>query len=97
MTATAFGSDIRTSGGLKLGLTKTELIALLGSPSKVIGNRLTFQQLSKRPMTKEDIEAETQTFNAPVTRPYWDVLDTIEVTIKKSKVAEFEVHHTVTY
>jgi hypothetical protein len=48
-------------------------------------------------MTKEDIEAETQTFNAPVTRPYWDVLDTIEVTIKKSKVAEFEVHHTVTY
>jgi len=48
-------------------------------------------------MTKAEIEKETQSFKAPVTSPYWDVHDTIEVTLNDSKVAEFEVHRTVTY
>jgi len=96
-STTAFGGDIQTSGGMKLGLTKAELIALLGSPRKVSGNRLTFEWWSKRPMTKAEIDQETQTFKAPVTSPYWDVHDTVEVTLSDSKVSEFEVHHTVIY
>jgi hypothetical protein len=82
-TSADFGSGARTGGGLKLGLTKTELVALLGSPSKVSGNRLTFEWWSKRPMTKEEIDQETQTFKAPVTRPYWDVHDTINVVLSE--------------
>lgn len=93
----AFSGDVQTSGGLKLGLTKTELVALLGAPNKVSGNRLTFEWWSKRPMTKAETDQETQAFKTPVTSPYWDVHDTIEVTLSDSKVAEFEVHHTVTY
>jgi hypothetical protein len=96
-STTAFGGDIQTSGGMKLGLTKAELIALLGPPRKVSGNRLTFEWWSKRPMTKAEIDQETQTFKAPVTSPYWDVQDRVEVTLNDSKVSEFEVHHTVTY
>jgi hypothetical protein len=94
---TAFRDDIQTSGGLKLGLTRGELIALLGPPSKATGTRLTFEWWSKRPMTKAEIDKQAQTFKAPVTSPYWDVHDIIEVTLSNSKVAEFEVHHTVTY
>jgi hypothetical protein len=93
----AFGSSVQTGGGLKLGLTKTELVALLGSPSKVSENQLTFEWWSKRPMTKAEIDQETQTFKAPVTRPYWDVHDTINVVLSESKVADFEVQCTVTY
>lgn len=93
----AFDGDVQTAGGLKLGLTKAALLALLGSPSKVSGNRLTFEWWSKRPMTKAEIDQETQTFKAPVTRPYWDVHDVINVVLNDSKVADFEVQRTVTY
>lgn len=93
----AFDGDAETAGGLKLGLTKEALIALLGSPSKVNGNWLTFEWWSKRPMTKAEIDQETQTFKAPVTRPYWDVHDIINAALSDSKVVDFEVQRTVTY
>jgi hypothetical protein len=96
-TTTAFGNGVRTSGGFKLGLTQKELTSLLGSPSKVSGNRLTFEWWSKRPMTKAEIDQETKIFKAPVTRPYWDVHDTIKVVLSESKVTEFEIQRTVTY
>jgi hypothetical protein len=92
-----FSGDVQTNGGLKLGLTKAELVALLGAPSKVSGDRLTFEWWSKKPMTKAEIDQETRAFKEPVTSPYWDVHDTVEVTLGDSKVAEFGVHHTVTY
>lgn len=94
---TAFGKSIQTSGGLRFGLSRDEVIALLGPPSKVNGNRLTFEFWSKRPMTKSEVQKEVETFKSPVTSPYWDVHDILEVTLKDSKVSEFEVHHTVTY
>jgi hypothetical protein len=93
----AFDSGLQTGGGLKLGLTKAELLALLGSPRKVSGNRITFEWWSKRPMTKAEIDQETKTFKAPVTRPYWDVHDVINVALSDSKVVDFEVQRTVTY
>jgi hypothetical protein len=93
----SFDSDVQAGGGLKLGLAKAELLALLGSPSKVRGNRITFEWWSKRPMTKAEIDQETQTFKAPVTRPYWDVHDIINVVLSDSKVVKFEVQRTVTY
>ena len=96
-TSAAFGSAVQTSGGLKLGLTRAELVALLGSPSKVSGNRLTFEWWSKRQMTKAEIDRETQTFKAPVTSPYWDVHDVINAVLSEAKVGDFEVQRTVTY
>jgi hypothetical protein len=93
----AFDDDVETAGGLKLGLTKAELLALLGSPSKVSGNRITFEWWSKRPMNKAEIDRETKTFKAPVTRPYWDVHDVINVILSGAKVVDFEVRRTVTY
>lgn len=94
---TAFGKSIQTSGGLRFGLSRDEVITLLGPPTKVNGNRLTFEFWSKRPMTKSEVEKEVEAFKSPVTSPYWDVHDVFEVTLKDSKVSEFEVHHTVTY
>jgi hypothetical protein len=93
----AFDGDVETAGGLKLGLTKAELLALLGSPSKVSGNRITFKWWWKRPMTKAEIDQETKTFKAPVTKPYWDVHDVINVVLSDAKVVDFEVQRTVTY
>ena len=74
-----------------------ELVALLGRPIRFRGNQIKFEWWSKRPMTKVEIAQETKTFKDPVTRPYWDVHDTIEVVMRESVVAEFEIQHTVTY
>lgn len=93
----AVGKGVQTSGGLKLGMTEKELVALLGRPIRFRGNQIKFEWWSKRPMTKVEIAQETKTFKDPVTRPYWDVHDTIEVVMRESEVAEFEIQHTVTY
>jgi hypothetical protein len=89
--------DLQTEGGLRLGLTREKLIALLGRPKEARGNRLTFEWDSRKAMTKEEEQRESKTFNAPVTDAYWDVEDIIDVTLADSKVVEFEVSHVVTY
>jgi hypothetical protein len=91
----AFGNAVQTSGGLKLGLTQKELEALLGPPTKVDGDRLTFEWQSRRPMTKREVDKAGHTFKDPATTVYWDVLDTIDVVIRGSRVTQFEIHHTV--
>jgi len=87
----AIGSEIQTGGGLRLGLTKAKLLSLLGRPSKISGNRYTFEWSSKRRMSKADIAK----FKQPPEEPFWSVDDTVEVVMAQSGVIEFEVHHTV--
>lgn len=88
---------VRTDAGLKLGMTRQQLLALLGAPKEVRGSHHTFEWDSRQAMTKEQEEAESKTFKSPVTDAYYDVQDTIEVTLADSKVVEFAVHHIVTY
>jgi hypothetical protein len=66
-------------------------VALLGPPKGIRGNKLTFEWESREAMTKEQKEAESKTFNSPITDAYYDVQDTIEVTLTDSKVVEFGV------
>jgi hypothetical protein len=95
--ASQLTDDVQTEGGLKLGLTRERLIALLGPPKETRGNKLSFQWESRQAMTKEQEDAESKTFNSPVTDAYYDVQDTIEVTLADSKVVEFAVEHIVSY
>jgi len=97
LRTSAFDKGIKTSGGLGLGLTRQQLIALLGLPTKETRNRLTFERQWKRPMTKAEIDKERQTFKTLVTEPYFDVLDNIEVTFTGATVSEFEIRRTTTY
>jgi len=85
--------DIQTGGGLKIGLIKGEVLSLLGSPAHLAGNKLTFEWQSRRRMTKGEMQKSGQ---HPVTYPYWNVVDTIEVKLIDGRVAEFEVTHSVT-
>ena len=85
-----------TAGGLRLGLTLPQVEALLGTPRLTRRNHATFQWSARRPMTKKEIRAASETYKAPVSYPYFDILDTIEVEVAKSKVIQFTAHHTVT-
>jgi hypothetical protein len=88
--------DIRSGGGLRLGLTRREVLTLLGTPIRSTRDRLEFQWLSCQPMTREETEREAASFKSPV-RPYFDVQDTIEVTLSQSRVVRLDVHHVVSY
>lgn len=88
---------MQTEGGLKLGLTREKLIALLGPPKKTRGNEFTFEWDSRVAMTEKEEETESKTFNEPIRDAYWDVDDTIRVTLADSKVVEFTVEHVVSY
>jgi hypothetical protein len=96
-TASQVTREVQTEAGLKLGMTREQLVALLGTPTQVRGNQVSFEWRSRQAMTKEQKEAESKTFKSPPTDAYYDVQDTIEVTLADSKVVEFEVHHIVTY
>lgn len=89
--------DVRTPGGLRLGLAREDLVALLGDPTETKGDKLTFQRTSKRPMTSDEIARTKKTSDVSVESPYYDVQDTIVVVIGDSKVVEFEVQRIVTY
>jgi hypothetical protein len=95
--ASQVNNGVQTGGGLRLGLTRKQLIALLGPPGEIRGNKLIFEWESRRAMTKAEEEAESKTFNEPITDAYWDVQDTIEVTLADSKAVEFAVDHVVSY
>ena len=73
------------------------MIQLLGKPTHAAGNKLTFQWQSRQAMTKEEIEKESKTFSSPAKNPYWNVLDTIYMTLANDRVEEIEVLHTVSY
>lgn len=89
-------SGVQADSGLKLGLTREQVVSLLGRPKRLGGNTLSFEWQTRRAMTKEEIEAAGKTFKSRVAYPYFDVDDTIDVTLADSKVVQFEVHHTVT-
>lgn len=90
-TTNALASNVQTDGGLRLGLTKSELLLLLGKPTKIYGSRYTFNWSSRRAMTKAEIGKSQR----PTTEAYWTVDDTIEVTFRESRIVSFEIHHTV--
>jgi hypothetical protein len=95
-TMIAAEDSVQTGGGLKLGMSKRELVALLGPPSKVGRNRLTFEWRSKKEMTKIEADKEPHVAQDTGRNPYWDIQDTIDVTLVGSQVAGFTVHHIVT-
>jgi hypothetical protein len=48
----------RPGGGLRLGLTRREVVTLLATPIRSSRDRLEFQCLSRQPMTREETERE---------------------------------------
>lgn len=84
-------SSIRTGGGLKLGLTRGEVLSLLGRPTKIKMDQYIYEWSSQISMTKADARNAREGMN----EAFWSVNDTIEVTFLGRKVVAFEVHHTV--
>ena len=90
------GAVLASDGGLRLGMSRKSLLALLGPVKERKGSKLTFRWRSRREMTHDELKKASRAPNTKVTYAYFDVMDVIEVTVRDSKVVEFEVQHTVT-
>lgn len=88
--------SIKTAGGLKLGLNPGQVRDLLGRSRRIEGNTLIFQWEYKQPWTQEDFDKDKRIPKTAVADAFWDVVNTISVKFKGSKVVLIEVHHTVT-
>jgi hypothetical protein len=89
-------NPIESNGGLRLGLTRSEIVLLLGNPKRDEGNKLTFEWHWRRPMTEQELRKEEQVLS-PIPDPRWDVGEVIEVRLVNARVAEFDVQYSETY
>jgi len=88
--------ELATASGLKLGLTKKEVIRIMGSPSKKAAQHFVYEITTERPPTPEEIN-EFRTKGGPP----WDVktiqiYQKVEIVFRTSKVISIAVTRTVT-
>lgn len=88
-------SKLATRTGLKLGLHRKQVLAILGQPTAVKGSRLEYEQSFDRPLTsREKVRLKES-------GPPWDVksvhvMDRIEVGLSEAKVVSICVLHNET-
>jgi hypothetical protein len=67
--------DISTPNGLRLGLTKVQLISILGKPTRVSGETFYYDLCSRRRMSKKEL---ANTVSGAEADPYWDICNSIQ-------------------
>ncbi len=85
--------DIGTPSGLRLGLRSSQVKELLGEPTKVDKNVLTYVLVTRMRTTEDDIAQMAQVFPEEQIRkyPYYDVSRFIEVEIADGQVEQVSV------
>ena len=89
-------SHLATGSGLKLGLPRKKVIAILGRPTRTDADRLTYEESFDRPLTPEERTRLREKGGPP-----WDVESVhvegkIEIVLVKSKVVLIDVLHVET-
>jgi hypothetical protein len=86
---------LATGTGLKLGLLRKQVVAILGGPTAINGSRLVYEQSFDRPLTSQEKLRLKQS------GPPWDVnsvcvVDRIEVGFSEGEVVSIHVLHNMT-
>ncbi len=87
---------LATGAGLKLGLARNQIFALLGRPTSVHGSRLIYEESFDRPPTPEEERRLKEKGGPP-----WDVKsihieEKIDIVLSGSRVASLDVLHNET-
>jgi len=90
-------NEIRTPSGLRLGLTRQEVMRVMGKPTHS-RRKQDYVPIRITPANDERRDrAAEQGLSVPLKNPYWNVLDTVYVVLANGIVVELEVLHTVSY
>jgi len=94
--ATISPDDLQAGNIISIGMSRDEVLALLGKPKNISGDRYTFQWLETRKYTPKELSLLSSRGYEPEPHEY-DFLDTIEVRFGQGRVSSFEVFFAVTY
>jgi hypothetical protein len=86
---------VETGGGLRLGLGREQVQKLLGSADRRTTSELRYSYESRRRMTEAEIQSTEKTFGSKVEDPFFDVLDTITIRLRRNRVVDIAVQRTV--
>jgi hypothetical protein len=97
-TATAAVTpEIATASGLKLGLSRDDVLRILGQPTEASANRLVYKSESKRPMTEEEVSRYRQAYPGEATSDFTVFVTTeIKLSFRNLKLFSINVSHTKT-
>lgn len=84
--------DIATKSGLKLGMSKEDLMAIMGKPSKIIDDNYFYLYDFQSKMTPEEIKLIGST-----SYPYFDVSSAVFAKFDKSKLIEITISKVESY
>jgi outer membrane protein assembly factor BamE (lipoprotein component of BamABCDE complex) len=77
----------QTKTGIRVGITREQLIAILGSPSKVIGNNFFFLFSVQRRMSEDEIRDMERRWPDVRKNPYFDVSSSVHATFSNSELS----------
>ncbi len=89
--------EISTPGGLKLGLSESQVTAILGEPVEVAEARLSFKYLGRRLMTKREFERFKKAYPHITYPEFFDVSSGVEITFRDGKVISLNIYKIETY
>jgi len=93
----AVTADISTASGLKLGLTREQVLAILGTPTRALSNQIIYRSETTRHMTANELARFKKAYPGEDISGL-DVFLTTEIKVgfKDSKVSSIEAIHTET-
>lgn len=95
---TVISADIANGYGLKIGMKKSQIINLLGTPSKVQDTKLSyFYWVQEKPSAKKLNQLHSNTTDSDLKDMWLDVYSHLEITFKNDVVDSFSVFTTNTY
>lgn len=84
--------------GLEIGMSKADVMLVLGEPSQTQGNRVSYTYWVQERPSEETQDALSSVRNIPQSEPVWlDVYSTISVSFDSGVVSQFSVNTTETY
>lgn len=77
-------NSLSTASGLRLGMSRSEVLALLGPPSKMQGDDLIYEFSYDRPPTPEEVKRFNANFSAPPA--LINIYEKLDLEVRKSKL-----------
>jgi hypothetical protein len=83
--------SVGTEGGIRLGLSRKQVKAMLGTPTEEDDRRLFYVFRIRRRMSEEEIEAITRVEKSPPQDPYVDISSYVEAIFWKSRIISITI------
>jgi hypothetical protein len=86
-----------TAGGLRLGMSRDEVLRLLGAPDKARPERLDFMSMAERPMTPEQREAFSAATHGHLRDDRMTRLRTVSVELAEGRVTAIRAYQVTAW